>query len=171
MRRTYLFLAIFLSIGRIVHAAEPTSSSSMEELLQQVEGNDTVSGLKAMVEGYAQARVKQIVAAARLSSTESARLESALADTSRSLTESVTWARVKPMVVARYEKALSSQEMDQLVAMMKTPAWRIYVEKVMPLSVELKLAVNSLAPSFYRELENELQRRLAETTKRSDKPA
>jgi hypothetical protein len=75
------------------------------------------------------------------------------------------------MVVARYEKALSSQEMDQLVAMMKTPAWRIYVEKVMPLSVELKLAVNSLAPSFYRELENELQRRLAETTKRSDKPA
>lgn len=155
-------LAAALLAGSLSAFAAPPTDASLDELLR-LSGQDQIAlTYRATLETYAAARLDLIAKSRPFTDAQRERLSKARESVFRALLELVRWDVLRPSLLARYREKLTQEEVDQLVAMLQSPAWRLYTEKVVPVQADATGAVVQLAARLYPRVDEAINAALAD---------
>ncbi|MFZ2988832.1 hypothetical protein [Ideonella sp.] len=153
-----LLSSLLIAFCASTQAQTPTDAS-LDELMSLTHQKEQVlSTFQNVLEGFATATLTAAMQDPRLSEDQRAKLRQTKITSTEIASRLVSWETVKPALLDLYRQKLTQAQVDQVIAMLKSPAWQTFSEAVTPLQVESVSGVVQLATGLYPRIDAEVRR-------------
>lgn len=154
------FLLLLCSIS--VHAETP-SDASLDQLLDLTHQREQIlSSYSGVSEAYANAMLTAAVRNPRLTDKQREMLGDIKVRATAITSRLVKWEIVRPMLLEQYRNKMSQHQVDQVLEMLRSPAWKILTDLVTPVQVEAITGTIQVATRMYPQIEAEVNRTVSE---------
>ena len=111
----------------------------MKQLLEVTQVQKMLDSTMAQIDVFMNQAVQQLTQGQQVTPEIQTQIDKSRADAKAMMREILDWNKLEPMYVRVYQKSFSQQEVDQLIAMYKTPAGQALLHK-MPLVMQNTMA-------------------------------
>ncbi|WP_176452028.1 DUF2059 domain-containing protein [Rhodoferax sp. TH121] len=148
-----IFVASLLTVcSWMAHAAPPTPES-IELLLDLVQAEKIMDGIKPQVQGAMKANMDQALKGRRPSAEEQKVLDAYLLTATQIVNETLTMDRIKPLHLQLYGQHLTQEEVDGMITFYQSPVGKSMVTK-MP---HIMQGVMAALPSLLAPMQDKLR--------------
>ena len=149
-----IFTAVLLTLSAVPATAETPSDESINELIELTDprGGHIVTLCQQIWKTYYLVQL-QSQAKKRLSEEEQDRLEQARKKDFDISKWHIPREEIRRIVARRYRDHLTQAEVNQVVELLKSPAWKIYTETFLPLNNKDTASIMQFASQFYPRID------------------
>ena len=125
-----LSLTCSIALPNVFAADQPPTEASIKQLLEIGQAHKLVDAMMAQMDGLMKQAMEQAAKGQQLSPKIQKDIEKRRADTMAAVKEVLDWNKLEPMYVRIYQKSLSQQEIDGMIAFYKTPTGQAVLNKM-----------------------------------------
>jgi hypothetical protein len=151
-------LRIFLVACCTCAFAETPTDTSLRELLKLTQQDHVMSTYRAVLDSYAIARINVETQTRKLTDAQRETLRKSQSKVTAITSQMVSWEAIEPSLLELYRSKLSQEQVDQVLLMLKSSAWKVYSESVMPIQTEVSNGVVQIAIRMYPKIDEEINR-------------
>ena len=130
--RFALVIACFaLSLSPVFAAADsPPSEASIKQLLDVSQVHKMLDTITAQMDQLMDQMMQQVIQSQPVSPAVQKQIDAGRAEARAMVKELLTWSKLEPMYMRVYQKSLTQKEVNDLIAMYKTPGAQVLMKKM-----------------------------------------
>jgi uncharacterized protein len=175
MKRTLAALALCLLSAGVAQAADaPASEASIRALLETMHASKMLDSMWDQMQPMMKSAMQEATAGQSLNATQVAIRDDMSAKFAAAYKETMTWAKMEPVMIRVYQKNLTQSEVEAMTAFYRTPAGQSVMVKlpaIMQSSIqEMQVPMRELIPKFQAIARDAAERIRQAGSESADKP-
>ncbi len=155
---------LLLLVSSVFAAAADSvpSEASVRELLTVTDSKKTVDAMMAQMDGMIQNAVSEATKGEEVSAAEQKLVDKNVAEMKATLAETLVWEKLEPIYLRVYQKSLTQDEVNGMIAFYKTPTGQAMITK-MPVVIQNTMTeVQGMMGSMMQKLQQTQQALVAD---------
>jgi uncharacterized protein len=164
IKRILMAVALSCSIASsvVLAADKPPSEASIKQLLDVTEVRKLLDATMAHMDVFMQQAMQQATQGQPIPPELQKEIEKGRAEVMAAMKEILDWNKLEPMYVRVYQKSFTQQEIDNLIAMYKTPAGQTLLTKMPVVLQNTMTEMQQLMQPMMQRMERLQQKIMAE---------
>src|SRR5256885_12572241 len=132
MKRIAIVLALSCAIAPLNAFAtdQPPSEASIKQLLEVTQVRKLLESTMAQMDAVLKQATQQVTQGQEITPEVQKQIDKGRAESISMMKEILDWNKLEPMYVHIYQKSFNQQEIDSLIAMYKSPAGQMLLNKM-----------------------------------------
>ena len=166
-------LFLLLLTCTAVSAADTTpSESSILELLTVMDARKAVEAMKGQVNGLMQSTMREALKGQEITPAERQVIQKSMAEMQASMSEVLSWGKLEPIYLRIYQRSLTQEEVNGMIAFYKTPVGAAMINKMPVILQNTMQEVQAMMGPMMQRMQQAQERLLAELkAEQKKKPA
>ncbi|MEP6809471.1 MAG: DUF2059 domain-containing protein [Chthoniobacterales bacterium] len=150
-------------------ADQPASDASIRELLTVTDSRKTVDGMMAQVNAIMQNAVRESLHGQAISAADQKIIDRSVAEIQSAMSDVLSWAKLEPIYVRIYQRSLTQDEVDGMIAFYKTPVGLAVIHKVPVILQNTMTEVQTMMAPFGQKVQQAQQKLIADLAREHKK--
>ena len=138
------------------------SEASVKQLLEAGQARKMVEGTMGQMEGFMKSTMQQMTQGQTLTPKQQKDIDTAQAEAMTMIKEMLDWNKLEPMYIRIYQKSLTQQEVEGMIAFYKTPAGQAVITKMPVIMQHTMTEMQQLMAPMMQKLQKKQQEIAAE---------
>ena len=155
-------LSCSIASSVVLAADKPPSEASIKELLDVTQVRKLLDATMSQMDAFMQQAMQQVTQGQAITPELQKEIEKSRAEAMAMMKEILDWNRLEPMYVRVYQKSFTQQEIENLIAMYKTPAGQTLLTKMPVVMQNTMTEMQQLMQPMMQRIERMQQKIMAE---------
>jgi uncharacterized protein len=129
MKRLPFVLAFLLILPTLAHADDASKRAKVEEMIRITKMDQMMSQMMDQMSERMKTLTSKQTANLNMSAEQRKVFDDYQAHIRQIMTDSVTWEKMKPLIIAAYSKTYTDEELDGILTFYRTPAGQALIAK------------------------------------------
>jgi hypothetical protein len=155
-------LSCSIASSVVLAADKPPSEASIKQLLDVTQVRKLLETTMSQMDAFMQQAMQQVTQGQSITPELQKEIEKSRAEAMAMMKEVLDWNKLEPMYVRVYQKSFTQQEIDNLIAMYKTPAGQTLLAKMPVVLQNTMTEMQQLMQPIMQRIERTQQKIMAE---------